>query len=125
MTGDGTRCLGCPLAVTIPFASFNGDSAPRASAVRLFGEAAPPPTVRGFPCSVNFGISFQWSGEVVEGDLIPLSFSNQVRLSPASPAASPAASASASRARCLSSPRPVLAHARACGWDLKCLLDSV
>lgn len=78
MAGDGVRCFGCPLNVTIPFASFNGDAAPRAQAVRLYGEAAPPAAVRGFACNQSSGVSFAWSGEVIDsGETIPLGFANQ------------------------------------------------
>lgn len=78
--GDGFECHACPLRVTVPFASFNGDTVPRSSAVRLFGEAAPASaTVKGFPCSVSSGLSFTWRGEVAAtGDPIPLTFANQV-----------------------------------------------
>lgn len=78
--GDGLECHACPLRVTVPFASFTGDTVARSAAVRLFGEAKPASAVvKGFPCSVASGLSFKWTGEVAAtGDSIPLTFANQV-----------------------------------------------
>lgn len=76
--GNGSVCYPCPLRVSIPYASFNGGAVPRAHPVTLFGDASAPATARGFACSADAGLSFEWSGEVVgKREIYPLGFDQQ------------------------------------------------
>lgn len=74
-----TLFAGLRAQVTIPSASFSGDTVLRALPIKLFGAATIPARVRGYTCDATNGFSFKWYGEVIRGDPIPLGFSQQVR----------------------------------------------
>jgi hypothetical protein len=75
--GDGFSCYPCSLTVTVPHRSFSS-SPQRSAAVLLYGSAEVPAVAGGFPCSAASGFAFSWTGNNSLGEVIPLSFGNQV-----------------------------------------------
>lgn len=78
MAGNGTACFPCTLNVSIPFASFSGDSVPRSATVRLFGDVRVPDTVGGFACDQTSALALSWAGDNALGEPYVLTFANQV-----------------------------------------------